>query len=85
MPFLKRAHPVVKEKVFVTVLLMNRVISMEMEKKFPELSFQIKDHASGRVSCTETWNYSQKINVTVKRSREEVFTVSNADFKKFLW
>ena len=54
-----------KEKVFVTVPLMNRVISMEIEKRFPELSFQTKDRASGRVSCTETWNYSQIINVTV--------------------
>ena len=61
MPCLKRAHPVMQEKVFVTVPLMKRVISMEMEM-FPELLFQIVNRASGRVSCTETWNYSQIIN-----------------------
>ena len=65
MAFFKRAYPVVKEKVFVTVPLMNRVISMEMEKRLPELSFQMKNRASGRVSYTETWNCSQIINVTV--------------------
>ena len=65
MSFLKRAHTVMKEKVFVTVPLMKRVISMEMEKRFPELLFQIKNHASERVSCTDTWDYSQIINVSV--------------------
>ena len=53
MPFLKRARPVMKEKVFVT------------EKRFQELLFQIVNRASGRVSCTETWNYSQIINLRV--------------------
>ena len=65
MLFLKRAHTVMKEKVFVTVPLMKRVISMEMKKRFPELLFQIKNHASGKVSCTDTWNYSQIINASV--------------------
>ena len=36
-----------KEKVFATVQLMNRVISMEMEKTFPELSFQVKEGIQG--------------------------------------
>ena len=40
-------------------------ISMEMEKRFPELLFQIVKGASRRVTCTETWNYSQIINETL--------------------
>ena len=39
-----------KEKVFVTVPLMKRVISIEMEKMFPELSFQIVNLACFRKS-----------------------------------
>ena len=54
IPFLKGAPPVRR-----------RMISMEMEKRFPELLFQIVNRASGRVSCTETWNYSQILKVTM--------------------
>ena len=65
MPFLKGAPPVIKEKAFVTMPMMKRMISMKMEKRFPELLFQIVNRASRRVSCTETWNYSQILKVTV--------------------
>ena len=65
MPFLKRADLEMRKKVFVTVPLMKRVISMKMEKRFLELLFQIINSALGRVTCRETWNHSQIMNVAM--------------------